>query len=81
MPGKKIMSNFYRTDHDLHGYVPDFMPGSILIPEIPLTPEIGKFCIFRRKKPEQNFPKPARSSGPRSQPLYSALENSSTEVR
>jgi hypothetical protein len=75
------MSDFRYADQNLDVYVPDFVSGSVLRPEMPLTPEIGKNRVFRRKKPEQNFPKPARSSEPRSQPLYIALENSSTEVR
>jgi len=81
MPGKEILCNFPHGAPDLPKIFPDFLPGSVLRPEIPLTPEIGKNRVFRRKTPEQNFPKPTRSSGPRSQPLYIALENSSTEVR
>jgi len=81
MPGKKILCNFRQGDPDLPKIFPDFLSGSVLRPEIPLTPEIGKNRVFRRKKPEQNFPEPARSFGPRSQPLYITSGNFSTEVR
>jgi len=75
------LCNFQHGTSDLPKIFPDFMPGSVLRPEMPLTPEIGKNRVFRRKKPEQNFPKPARSFGPRSKPLYITSENSQTEVR
>jgi hypothetical protein len=59
MPGKKILCNFRHGDPDLPRLFPDSLPGSVLRPEIPLTPEIVKICIFRRKNPGGKFPKPA----------------------
>jgi len=55
MPGKKNKSDFQHVHQDLHEYIPDFLPGTILCPEISLTPEIVKICIFRREKTQRKL--------------------------